>query len=220
MNVDLRGHGESGRATLDTYDAGSYAADVAALIESLGHQPAVVVGHSLGGVVAMALATSRPDLVRGLFLEDPPLFEGDDARRAESPVAKLFPTVVAVVRDLQARDAPLEEYMAAVDPRMPVDEAEVRCRGLQIWDPTTMEAALAGLVWRDFDPLAAPACPLTIVRADPQMGAAFQPHDGERLLAGISHAQVIEVPGAGHTMHSATTLPPFLTHLDEFLAAV
>ena len=220
VNVDLRGHGESGRATLETYDARSYAADIAALIESLGGRPAVVVGHSLGGVVAMALAASRPDLVRGLFLEDPPLFEGDDARRSESPVAKFFPTLIAAVRELQARHAPASDYRTVVDPRTPPDEAEVRCRGLRIWDPTTMEATLAGLVWREFDPLAPIGCPLTIVRADPDVGAAFEPRDAQRLVGALPHAQVIVVPGAGHTIHSAATLEAFLGHLDAFLEDV
>ncbi len=219
VNVDLRGHGESGRATLDTYDAGSYAADVAGLIESLGDQRAILVGHSLGGVVAAALAVARPELVRGLFLEDPPLFEGDGARRAASPVASIFPALVAAVRERQARGAPVEDYAALLEPGMPADEAGARCRSLQIWDPVTMEAALAGVVWRDFDPLAPIGCPITVVRADPDVGAVFRPDDEKHLVAALPHAVVVEVPGVGHTIHSAATLPTLLGHLDRFLDA-
>jgi pimeloyl-ACP methyl ester carboxylesterase len=220
VNADLRGHGESGRATLETYDAGSYAADVAGLIESLGDQRAIVVGHSLGGVVAAALASARPDLVRGLFLEDPPLFEGDAERRAASPVASIFPALVAAVRERQVRGAPIEDYAALLEPGMPRDEAEARCRSLQIWDPLTMEAALAGVVWCDFDPLTPIECPITIVRADPDVGAVFRPDDEQRLVAALPHAVVVEVPGAGHTIHSAATLATFLGHLDAFLDAL
>lgn len=43
--------------------------DLAALVETVG--PAVVVGHSWGGLLAEVLALTRPDLVRGLVLVDP-----------------------------------------------------------------------------------------------------------------------------------------------------
>ena len=73
FEVDLRGHGESSWATLDTYDAVSYSQDIALFIETVVGRPAVVVGHSLGGVVSATLAQHRPDLVCATLLEDPPL---------------------------------------------------------------------------------------------------------------------------------------------------
>lgn len=47
--------------------------DAAALLEQLGAVPAVVVGWSLGGVVALDLAIRCPELVAGLVLVEPPL---------------------------------------------------------------------------------------------------------------------------------------------------
>ncbi|NUR92461.1 MAG: alpha/beta hydrolase [Nonomuraea sp.] len=64
---DLRGHGDSGYP--GSYGLTEMAADVAALI---GDRTAVVVGHSLGGVVAYHLAADHPELVERLVLEDPP----------------------------------------------------------------------------------------------------------------------------------------------------
>jgi pimeloyl-ACP methyl ester carboxylesterase len=220
LNVDQRGHGESTRATLDTYDAPSYATDVAALIETLGDRPAVVVGHSLGGVVAAALAVARPGLVRGIFLEDPPTFEADAERRAASPAARWFPALIAAVRDLQARDAPAEDYERFSEPGAPRNEVEARCRSLRLWDPVTMEAAVTGVFWNGFDPLAPLACPVTLLRADPQVGAVFQPGDADQLAAANPHAHIIEVAGAGHTIHSAATLAAYIAHLDAFLDRV
>jgi 3-oxoadipate enol-lactonase len=64
---DLRGHGRSprgrGRLTAETM-----AADVAALLQSLDASPAHVVGLSLGGCVALALALDHPARVRSLTL--------------------------------------------------------------------------------------------------------------------------------------------------------
>jgi pimeloyl-ACP methyl ester carboxylesterase len=214
--VDERGHGESTRATLEAYDADSYAADIASFIESEVGRPATVVGHSLGGVVAFALARTRPDLVGAIFLEDPPLYEGDAARRAASPTASIFPTLVAAVRERQARGATPDEYRPLVVETAP-DEIEVRCQSLVMWDPATMDAAIEGIVWKGFDPDATLDCPITIVRADPKVGAVFTPGDAERFLHGNPQARIHEVANATHTVHASPTLPAYLDHLTTFL---
>ncbi|MEW2140057.1 alpha/beta hydrolase [Streptomyces sp. NPDC005409] len=66
--LDQRGHGDSDRA--GEYTREGYVADAAAVLEHLGLGPAVVVGHSLGGVNAYQLAARRPDLVRAVVVED------------------------------------------------------------------------------------------------------------------------------------------------------
>jgi pimeloyl-ACP methyl ester carboxylesterase len=61
---DLPGHGRSSAFPAPPETLDPFADRVAALIEG----PALVVGHSLGGVVALRLASRRPELVRGLVL--------------------------------------------------------------------------------------------------------------------------------------------------------
>ncbi|WP_214320045.1 alpha/beta fold hydrolase [Nonomuraea sediminis] len=63
---DLRGHGASDHP--GSYALTDMADDIAAL---LAGRRAVVVGHSLGGVVAYVLAARHPELVERLVLEDP-----------------------------------------------------------------------------------------------------------------------------------------------------
>jgi pimeloyl-ACP methyl ester carboxylesterase len=71
VRLDFRGHGLSGR-TPGAYNFLGYVADATAICEQvLSSQPALVVGHSLGGGTAAGLAQTRPDLVRGVVLEDP-----------------------------------------------------------------------------------------------------------------------------------------------------
>jgi pimeloyl-ACP methyl ester carboxylesterase len=67
---DQRGHGRSDPAP--DYDREGYVADAAHVIEALGLAPAVVLGHSLGGVNAYQLAARRPELVRAVIVEDAP----------------------------------------------------------------------------------------------------------------------------------------------------
>lgn len=64
---DLRGYGASGLATTG-YDKRSAAADLSGLVDHLGHDAALVVGHGRGARVAHRWALDRPDQVRKLAL--------------------------------------------------------------------------------------------------------------------------------------------------------
>src|SRR5216684_8973937 len=68
---DMRGHGQSD-APASGYTPNDYANDLLELIEAELAPPVPVVGHSLGALVAMAMAELRPDLVSWLVLLDPP----------------------------------------------------------------------------------------------------------------------------------------------------
>lgn len=69
--VNLRGRGAS--AAAPPFDTTQAADDVGALLRSLDVSQAIVVGHSLGGLVALLLNDRHPDLVRGTVLGDSPL---------------------------------------------------------------------------------------------------------------------------------------------------
>ncbi|MBF6131999.1 alpha/beta fold hydrolase [Nocardia otitidiscaviarum] len=66
---DLRGHGRS--TSLPPWDFETVVADLVTVLTAETGKPAVVVGHSFGGAVAIHLARARPDLVRALILLDP-----------------------------------------------------------------------------------------------------------------------------------------------------
>jgi pimeloyl-ACP methyl ester carboxylesterase len=68
--VDLPGHGRSDPLPAAPGVA-PYADRVGLLLERLGLAPADVVGHSLGGLVGIRLATRRPEAVRSLVLASP-----------------------------------------------------------------------------------------------------------------------------------------------------
>jgi pimeloyl-ACP methyl ester carboxylesterase len=69
LAVDLRGHGDSDHS--DAYDPLSYAGDVVDTASALGIGAPLVVGHSLGGVVATAFAAIAPCV--GVINVDQPL---------------------------------------------------------------------------------------------------------------------------------------------------
>lgn len=66
--LDLRNHGASPHAEGMSYR--DTAADVAETLAALGALPAAVIGHSMGGKVAMALALTRPEAVARVLVAD------------------------------------------------------------------------------------------------------------------------------------------------------
>ncbi len=68
LALDLRNHGRSPHAPGMAYE--TMAADVAETLAAEGAWPAAVIGHSMGGKVAMALALARPEGVERLLVAD------------------------------------------------------------------------------------------------------------------------------------------------------
>lgn len=69
ISADLRGHGDSGWSPDGRYDLSVFVADLRAILSTID-QPPIVVGASLGGIVAMILAARDPDAIRALVLVD------------------------------------------------------------------------------------------------------------------------------------------------------
>src|SRR5262245_8081466 len=80
--LDLRGHGESGcpePGRPGSYEVAAFADDTLAVAEATGLHRPVVVGHSLGGLAALACA-ARPSAVRTAVMVNPALALGEPAR--------------------------------------------------------------------------------------------------------------------------------------------
>ncbi len=76
MTYDHRGHGHSGGRRVFVERFGEYVADAEVALELAVRrmpQPLYVLGHSMGGVVALLLAAKRPPTVKGWILSNPAL---------------------------------------------------------------------------------------------------------------------------------------------------
>ncbi|MFN0093997.1 MAG: alpha/beta fold hydrolase [Dehalococcoidia bacterium] len=71
ISVNLRGRG--GSDATGPFGVPQQAADVAAVMQELGCGPAVIVGHSLGGYVALDLNQRHPEFVLGIVAGDSPI---------------------------------------------------------------------------------------------------------------------------------------------------
>ncbi|MFT5733832.1 MAG: pimeloyl-ACP methyl ester carboxylesterase [Planctomycetota bacterium] len=66
VSVDLLGHGDSGKQERDEWTIPRYGRDVTGLIESLDLRDVVLVGHAMGGQVALEVALRLPDRIIGV----------------------------------------------------------------------------------------------------------------------------------------------------------
>src|SRR5438045_3993605 len=104
---DLRGHGSS--AWPGEYSIELMRDDVWAFADRLGLDRPVLVGHSLGAMVACLAAQERPDRVARLVLEEPPpLLPADPPRvvppRPDGPIAFDWAVVAALTAQRNAPD--------------------------------------------------------------------------------------------------------------------
>ena len=72
VRMDLSGHGDS--AHRGRYDLATWVADIRSVLAAVGARDTVLVGHSLGGRVALAAAAERPAELGGLLLLDVGVF--------------------------------------------------------------------------------------------------------------------------------------------------
>lgn len=77
--VDVHGHGQSSWNLTD-YRAGQIADDLIVLMNEVFEEPAIIAGHSSGGLIAARMAADAPDLVRGVLFEDAPFFSTERDR--------------------------------------------------------------------------------------------------------------------------------------------
>ena len=229
LRLDFRGHGQSDRAP-DSYLLEGFASDAEAVLDQVVGGPAVIVGHSLGGLTATYVAQRRPDLVTALFLEDPPLFF-DTATYESTAFANVFPLMQAAIVRWQAEGATAEQIAAAMaaapsmsgqgtmgDENMPDAMAVDRVRPR----PPRPDGVRPGASPAGRSARTTRACrsraPGVLLQPDRELGAAFFGDHAARLAASAPQIDVIEVHGVGHLIHdSRTHRGEYLSELRTFL---
>lgn len=202
--LDQRGHGDSEWSPSMDYSLEAHVRDIQGFIEALDLAPIVLVGHSLGAFVGIALAAQSPELLRGLVLVD--AVPGVPPTAVES-VAEfiLGPAEFDSVEDLVAR---AREFNPRRDARLLRRSLMHNLRELPdgrfTWkydrrhlSPDTFEHMRRRFNQLDTD-LSSISCPTLLVRGSES--EAFSDQDVERVATKMPDATWIRVDGAAHTI--------------------
>ncbi|MFT3663336.1 MAG: alpha/beta hydrolase [Gordonia sp. (in: high G+C Gram-positive bacteria)] len=149
---DHAGHGRSDGTPADVQDFGDFVADLGRVIGAVERAglPLYVVGHSMGGAIALSYTLDRPDGIAGLVLSGPAVVPGADL----SPVmVALAPVLGGLVPRLPATALPASavsrdpEVVAAyeADPQVFHGKIPAGLGGALIAEMTTFPKRLPGL---------------------------------------------------------------------------
>jgi pimeloyl-ACP methyl ester carboxylesterase len=189
---DLRGHGTSSWVPWG-YTIRDYVEDIETFLREVSG-PAVLMGHSLGGIIAVATAKACPDLVRALIVGDAPLDAaswGQFLRNARGQLAAWralsggthpVEEIERLLGDAPEGSSTLREIFGEGSPI--IHELAER---LYLHDPDML-----GMLIEDYDNVAAgyemetvlPAilCLVLLVQADPSAGGALTDEEVQRAL--------------------------------------
>ena len=195
LAFDLRGHGLS-----DKPDAGyewerHYAADTVEFIRGNLSEPTIVVGHSLGAVVAAPVAVAAGPAVRAIVMEDPPSFAHEDPDDRSTRLTRL----------LAARRMPMDLRVDELMRRSGTDRtaATSAAESLEAMSERVLVELLEGSTsYRPDDVLPEVACPALVILGNPSRGGVVDWMDRPRLQRLLKGASILEWPDVGYGIHS------------------
>lgn len=222
--TDYRGRGRSGYAPdWRTYQPPTYVGDVTAILTALNLHRVIVIGTSLGGLVAMGLSLARPTVLAGVVLND------------VGPVLGLagLGKIIDYLRDLSPlpdRTAALERVRAIVDRAEPTEAHLARAvdttfrvdpdgRHVFDWDPALLKPirrakAPPPPMWALFGGLR--RLPVLVLRGE--TSTLLTADTLAAMQAARPDLEAVTVPGVGHP---PTLVEPEATAaIDRFVDAI
>jgi pimeloyl-ACP methyl ester carboxylesterase len=171
------------------------------------HAPAVLVGHSVGGVIALMLAARCPDKVKALIIEDSPLTL-DNYRRIINSSRDMFGLWLSLKKSGQSEQGLALGLANAYKDYPGVTSAWIEFFAGCLWqlDPTFFNALLhdfegftAGYDYKRS--LAKIDCPVLFIRGETRLGAVMTDEEISWLHKTFSNVQCALIEGVGHLLH-------------------
>ena len=203
VTIDLRGHGRSGKPP-SGYLYDDYIGDLDRVLDALALERPLILGHSLGGLIALWWAARHPDRAAALVIEDSPLRSGEDFRPA-------FDTWIRL------NALPVEELIAHYTEAHPRWKPEVvRHRAQQMAETAPgvfTELKADSMANEGVDRLAEiehVASPTLLIHGDVETGGMVSLDDATAFARRLPNAERARIAGGAHTLH--------LDVMREFLA--
>jgi pimeloyl-ACP methyl ester carboxylesterase len=232
---DLRGHGDSEWAKGGSYNDVGYIYDMAQLIHQKQMAPVTIIGHSLGGSIALLYSGLFPetvhkvvaieglgpaphlrDRIRGMPVEERLRSWITARREGAGRVPRKYATLEEAVRRMKEENEHLDDEQAH---HLTLHGAVQNEDGTYSWkfdNLVRMGGGPAGLgiedqhrIWSKI------TCPVLLVRGT-ESWASDPVEDGR--IKNFKNARLVNIERAGHWSHH-DQLDVFMKHADEFLRA-
>src|SRR5512139_1899907 len=223
--LDLRGNGRSGWVP-GKYRLEDFVEDNAEFVSRLD-AAAVLVGHSIGGVIALMVAARCPDKVKALIIEDSPLTL-ENYRRIIDSSRDMFDLWLSLKKSAQSEQELALALAEAYKDYPGVTSAWILFFAGCLWqlDPTYFNALL-----HDFDGftegydyqniLAKIDCPMLFLRGETKLGTVMTDDEISWLQTNFGNVQCARIDGVGHLLHLQDEgQTPVLTAMRAFLERV
>ena len=227
---DLRGHGDSEWAIGGDYSIIDYALDIHALGEAIGRAPYTVIGHSLGGGVALQYAGTFPEKISRLVT-----IEGLGGRQwrgfTRRPAHERMRAWIESMRKLEERQLHSYATIEAATERMIEANRHLSPElALHLTREGVRAAEGGGYTWKfdNFTHAGSPyefnmedardlwnqiRCPILVIWGEESWGG----RDDDVDLSAFHDCRSVRVPKAGHWVHH-DQFEVFLGLVNEFLA--
>ncbi|MDP1545653.1 MAG: alpha/beta hydrolase [Anaerolineales bacterium] len=185
---DLRGFGKS-TTVAGPYSMSDMADDLAALLDHLGIEKTVIVGHSMGGYVALAFARKYPQRVSGLALvssqaaADPPDRKEGRYKTAQDVTEKGVGVVAEAMTPKFSANADVQAFAKAV---------------IQKQSQAGVSGALKAMAEREDATTLLPAFKFPVVLVHGSADALIPAERAQEIKAILPAAQLVMIEGAGH----------------------
>jgi len=192
--LSQRGHGDSSRPETG-YRFDDFASDVAAFMEALQIESAVIAGHSMGSAVAQRFAIDYPERTRGLVLI------GSFASLQGNPgVHELWDSVISTMADpVDPEFVRAFQQSTLAQPVPPAFFETVVQESLKV-PARVWKATFEGFLQKGFsDQVGNIRTPVLLVWGDQDQFCRRT--DQDKLLASIEGSRLVVYPGAGHAVH-------------------
>jgi pimeloyl-ACP methyl ester carboxylesterase len=211
--VDLRGHGKSSHVARG-YHGPQYSEDIARLLRERVPTPAVLFGHSLGGMLAMSVAANHQEFVRALILGDNMIV----ARRLRNPMyTALFSGLCDLARERGSIEhiahgigkivlpVPGTDEFVSIHELPGNDEAYLLswARCVQQADADAYEMTLDGSSldgWDGEAVLRGIACPTLLLQGTPELGGLMSDADVALATRLLPHHTHVRFRNLGHAL--------------------
>jgi esterase len=199
--LDQRGHGKSPKPPAG-YAPDDYASDLKNLLSLLGWKKIHLLGHSMGGRVAMHFAARYPELVQTLILED----SGAEARKDRLDwIQNLLKSVPTPFPNREAAKMFFDTHFEK-DPMVggflhanlvSLDDGSMDWK---FFPPGMIETIAKGRILDAMDLFSKLVLPILIVRGE--RSEEFLQDEAERMAKAAQNAELVVIAGAGHLVHA------------------